>query len=137
MLSINEQEELARKIVDQAKRSSKVDTGALRRSMSFGYVNGILTFRELYYGQFGENSDLEDLATKMIPRGTPWQMQYTEFGGATYTQKVKPSGRKIGSSPKRSTGKSSVSQTTSNLRALIDLVNRNRLEAAEKRKNDK
>lgn len=135
MLTIPEQEALAATIVDKAKASSRIDTGALRRSISFGYVNGILTFRELYYGQWNGNSELEKLATAMIPRDTPWNIQYTTFGGAVYTKTVKKSGRKLGRNPpKRSTGKSSASQTTNNLRNLISLVNENRKRAEEARK---
>jgi hypothetical protein len=135
VLSISDQENLAAIIVERAKSSARIDTGALRRSISFGYVNGILTFRELFYGQFGTNSELEKLATAMIPRDTPWNIQYTTFGGAVYTKTVKKSGRKLGRNPpKRSTGKSSASQTTNNLRNLISLVNENRRRAEEARK---
>lgn len=136
MLPIDDQVLLAERIVSLAKQSARIDTGSLRRSISFRFEKGILTFKQLYYGQWNGNSKLEDLANKMIPNGTPYMMEYSEFGGKIYTQTVKRSGRRLGTPPKKSTGKSSASATTNNLRALIDLVNKNRARAEEGRKKD-
>lgn len=141
MLSIIDQEILAEKIVQQAKSTSHVDTGALKRSISFTFIKGVLTFRELYYGQWNNNSRLEDLAEDLIPKDTPWGVQYTTFTGEEYVYTVKRSGRKLtrGTKPTRgaksasATGKSN-SSTTARLRNLINLVNENKKRAAEKNK---
>ncbi len=84
MLSEQEIRAIAQRIVDMSKSTARVDTGALRRSISFTYVKGVVTFRELYYGQFGKNSMLEKNAIKLMPAGVEWRIIYTEFGGKVY-----------------------------------------------------
>lgn len=131
MLTIAQQETLATNIVARAKAGSNRDTGALIRSISFGYVGGVLTFRQLYYGQWNDNSPLEKLATALIPKDTPWKIIYTTFGGATYTKTIARSGRKLsnGIKPKKSTGTGPTRSSTTNLNNLIRLVNDNRKKA--------
>lgn len=74
---------VAQTIVDKSKRSARVDTGALRRSISYTYVNNVLIFRELYYGQYGRNSELEKNCINLVPNGIEWKIIYTKFGGDT------------------------------------------------------
>ena len=71
------------KIVLLSKGTARVDTGALKRSISFSYVKNVMIFRELFYGQFGTNSRLEKNARKLVPNGVEWKIIYTEFGGKT------------------------------------------------------
>lgn len=71
------------KIVLLSKGTARVDTGALKRSISFSYVKKVMIFRELFYGQFGTNSRLEKNARKLVPNGVEWKIIYTEFGGKT------------------------------------------------------
>jgi hypothetical protein len=73
----------AQKVVTLSKSSARIDTGALKRSISYSYVKGVVIFRELYYGKFGNNSMLEKNARKYIPYGTAWKIIYTTFGGKT------------------------------------------------------
>jgi hypothetical protein len=84
MLAESEIRAIAQRVVDLSKSTARVDTGALRRSISYTYVKGIVTFRELYYGQFGKNSELEKNAVKLMPRGVEWRIIYTKFDGGTY-----------------------------------------------------
>jgi hypothetical protein len=106
---------IAQKVIDQSKSSARVDTGALRRSMAFTYIRGVVTFRQFVYGQFGDNSKLERNAIRLMPNGTKWRIVYTQFGG-----------KEVDSTPIRN-GRASQSNvigdlfktTTSKIRALI------------------
>jgi len=52
---------IAREIVEKSKNTAHVDTGRLKRSISYVIdLQGIHTFTEVFYGQFGDNSDLEE-----------------------------------------------------------------------------
>ena len=84
MLDEKEIRAIAQRVVDLSKSTARVDTGALRRSISYTYVKGLVTFRMIYYGQFGKNAELEKNAVKLMPRGVEWRIVYTKFGGNTY-----------------------------------------------------
>jgi hypothetical protein len=84
MLTDQEIRAIAQRVVDQTKSTARVDTGALKRSISYTYVKGLVTFRMIYYGQFGKNAELEKNASKLMPRGVEWRIIYTKFGGNTY-----------------------------------------------------
>ena len=84
MLEEKEIRAIAQRVVDLSKSTARVDTGALRRSISYTYVKGLVTFRMIYYGQFGKNAELEKNAIKLMPRGVEWRIVYTKFGGNTY-----------------------------------------------------
>jgi hypothetical protein len=81
MLSEEQIRAVAQRIVTESKGTSRVDTGALKRSMAFTYIRGVVTFRELIHGQFGDNSMLEKNAIRLMPRGVQWRIIYTKFGG--------------------------------------------------------
>lgn len=115
---------IAQRVVNESKRSARVDTGALRRSISYTYVRGVVIFRELFYGQFHENSKLERNARRLMPYGTEWKIIYTTFGGETV--EITPT-RKGKASQKNILG-AIASATTSKIRALI---NRNRAKKAK------
>lgn len=114
---------VAQKVVDMSKRSARVDTGALRRSISYTYVRGVVIFRELFYGQFGTNSQLERNAARLMPNGTEYKIIYTTFGGET----VEISPTKKGRASQISILKTLTSGTTSKIKALIA---RNKAKAA-------
>lgn len=79
-------------IMRKSKSDSRVDTGYLRRSIGF-IINekGVPTFTEVFYGQFGDNSDLEENIKSMMPAGVQWQLIYTDEDGRAY-QVVRKSG---------------------------------------------
>jgi len=108
---------VAQSIVDQSKSSARVDTGALKRSISFTYVKEQVIFRMLYYGQFGKNSKLEANARRLMPSGVKWKIIYTEFGGGTFEVGVTQTGR-------NSTRKIIDSITRSSTTAVTSLLNR-------------
>lgn len=115
MLEESEVRAIAKKVIEQSKSSARVDTGALRRSMAFTYIRGVVTFRQFVYGQFGDNSKLEKNAIRLMPNGTKWRIVYTQFGG-----------KEVDSTPIRN-GRASQGNvlgdlfktTTSKIRALI------------------
>lgn len=115
MLTEKEIRKVAQKVVDMSKRSARVDTGALRRSISYTYVNKIVIFRELFYGQFGTNSLLERNAARLMPNGTEYKIIYTTFGGQT----VEISPTKKGRASQISILKTLTSGTTNKIKALI------------------
>lgn len=84
MLTDKEIRNIAQTVVDKTKQTARVDTGALKRSISFTYVDEVVIFRMIYYGQFNNNAELEKNARKLIPRGVSWKIIYTKFGGQTY-----------------------------------------------------
>jgi hypothetical protein len=108
---------VAQSIIDQSKSTARVDTGALKRSISFTYVREQVIFRMLYYGQFGKNSKLEANARRLMPSGVKWKIIYTEFGGGTYEVGVTQTGR-------NSTRKIIDSITRSSTTAVTSLLNR-------------
>lgn len=116
-MAIEEREirKIAQRVVDMSKRSARVDTGALRRSISYTYVRGVVIFRELFYGQFGTNSRLERNAARLMPRGTEYQIIYTAFGGQT----VEIGPTKKGRASQISVLNTLTSGTTDKIKALI------------------
>lgn len=77
--------EYASTIVAASKRTAHVDTGRLKRSISYVInLQGLLTFTEVFYGQFGDNSDLEENIRANLPDGIPWQLIYTDDNGNPY-----------------------------------------------------
>lgn len=115
MLTETEIRAIAQKVIDQSKSTARVDTGALRRSMAFTYIRGVVTLRQFVYGQYGKNSMLEKNAIRLMPNGTKWRIVYTQFGG-----------KEVESTPVRN-GRASQGNilgdlfktTTSKIRALI------------------
>lgn len=61
-----EEERLAEQVVQKSKREANVDTGRLRRSINQKVQRGVIVFREYYYGEYGDNSTLEENAKKMM-----------------------------------------------------------------------
>lgn len=76
---------ICRDIVSKSKASSKVDTGRLKRSISFVFdLQGVPTFTEVFYGQFGDNSDLEENIKALMPNGVAWKLIYTDDNGQPF-----------------------------------------------------
>jgi hypothetical protein len=122
LLSETEIRAIAQEVVNRAKGTAHVDTGALKRSISYTYVRDVVIFRELFYGQFGDNSELEKIARKLIPNGVAWKIIYTNFGGDTYevgkTRQGRATQSKVISAVKRT--------ATNRIKALISLAQKKR-----------
>ena len=83
--SIEELKSIAREIVQKSKSAAHVDTGRLKRSISFVVnLQGVVTFTEVFYGQFGDNSDLEENIKSMWPNGVSYNLIYTDDDGKPY-----------------------------------------------------
>lgn len=61
-----EDEALAQRVVEKSKREANVDTGRLKRSINQKVQRGVIVFREYYYGEYGDNSNLEKNAKDMM-----------------------------------------------------------------------
>lgn len=61
-----EEEALAERVVQKSKNEANVDTGRLRRSINQKVQRGVIVFREYFYGQYNDNSTLEENAKKMM-----------------------------------------------------------------------
>ena len=82
----------AKAIVKKSKAEAHVDTGRLKRSIAWVIdYNGVTTFTEAFYGQFHENSNLEENIKSMFPSGQPYNLIYTDDNGMPY-QVVRKSG---------------------------------------------
>ena len=87
------EEALAQRVVDQSKRTAHVDTGALKRSIYYTVARGNIVFRQLFYGQYNDNSQLIDNA-KRIMKGIPYTIEeLDEEGNVVKTQRKVASGR--------------------------------------------
>jgi hypothetical protein len=110
------------KIESISKEQARVDTGTLERSI-YGIINekGIAEFGEMYYGQFGTNSKLEENINKYFPKNEPFKLVYMDFDGVEYVAKERTKrGRTITKEPKI---KEPTPPTTSkNIRKFIDAV---------------
>lgn len=75
----------AEKIVELSKKTSAVDTGRLKRSINFVInLQGKFVFTEVFYGQFGDNSDLEENIKKYWPKNEPYDLVWTDDNGNPY-----------------------------------------------------
>lgn len=94
--SASELRTLAREIVDKSKKSAHVDTGRLKRSISYVInLQGVPTFTEVFYGQFGDNSDLEENLKAMWPTDEPYNLIYTDDNGNPYQVVRKKAGGRV------------------------------------------
>jgi hypothetical protein len=106
---------IAQKIVDISKASARVDTGALKRSISYTYVKKTIIFRQIYYGQFKNNSQLEKNAARLVPNGVAWKIIYTAFGGET----IEVGRTRTGRASQRSVVSTLLSGSTTAIKRLI------------------
>lgn len=84
---------IAQSIVTKAKATARVDQGTLKRSIAFTYIKGEVIFRQIYWGQYADNSQLEKLASQFMPFGVPYKIILTELGGGTFEKGKTKQGR--------------------------------------------
>ena len=64
---------IANEIVKKSKETAKVDTGLLKRSISYVVnLDGIITFTQFHYGELDGNSQLVENIKKMFPENEPY-----------------------------------------------------------------
>lgn len=98
-MAVTPQEEAqAQKVVDESKRTAHVDTGALRRSIHYTVAKGGIVFRQLFYGQYNDNSQLIENAARMM-RGTPYIIEELDENGNLQKRLTKLASGRIRTSP--------------------------------------
>lgn len=122
------QEALAQKVVEKSKATAHVDTGALKRSINYTVARGQIVFRQLFYGQYYDNSRLIQNAARIM-KGTPYTIEELDEEGNVYKRLQKAaSGRESTTSePKKRAGKNS----SINARKLIEKLLEQRRKYAE------
>lgn len=79
------EEALAQKVVDLSKKTAHVDTGALKRSINYTVARGQIVFRQLFYGQYYENSQLIQNAQRIM-KGIPYTIEELDEEGNVQKQ---------------------------------------------------
>ena len=115
MLSDAEKIEVANEVVKKAKETAKVDQGTLRKSISKTILRGEIIFRQMYYGTYGDNSELEEIAKDLIPRGTAYRIELIDTDGGIFEVGKTKSGRNT----VRSIAKKSARNESTNVRNLL------------------
>ena len=112
-----EESALAELVVAKSKSEARVDTGRLKRSINKKVQRGTIVFREYFYGEYGDNSTLEQNAKRMMGN-VPYKIErLNEDGSIAETKTVNSSGRFIPSLiPKKEIPK------ISGARALINKI---------------
>lgn len=75
-----EEEAKAQLVVEESKRTARVDTGRLKRSINVKVQKGTLVFRQYYYGIEDGNSKLVENAKKMMG-DTPYVIELMDDEG--------------------------------------------------------
>lgn len=125
------EEALAQRVVDLSKKTAHVDTGALKRSINYTVARGNIVFRQLFYGQYYDNSQLIQNAARIM-KGIPYTIEELDEEGNIVKQQQKVASGRISTSEDRRprAGKNA----SRGARALIDkLLNQRRKYAG---KND-
>ena len=74
---------IAREIVKKSKETARVDTGRLKRSISYVVnLDGVITFTEAHYGQIDGNSQLLENIKAMFPKEEPYNYTVQEDNGS-------------------------------------------------------
>lgn len=90
-----EQNALAELVVAKSKNEARVDSGRLKRSINKKVQRGSIVFREYYYGEYGDNSTLEENAKRMMGN-VPYKIErLNEDGSVSESKTVSSSGRFI------------------------------------------
>jgi len=87
-----------RNVVREAKRTSNIDTGFLRRSIKGDIIgrNKSVEFRQIFYGAYNDNSKLIEIAERIMPSDVQWKVIFLdEEGGETEIRGKTKSGRTI------------------------------------------
>jgi hypothetical protein len=72
-----------RDVVREAKRTSNIDTGFLRRSIKGDLIgkNKSVEFRQIFYGAYNGNSELIAIATRIMPKDLQWKVVFLNEDG--------------------------------------------------------
>lgn len=115
--------EFIRRVVRETKDTANVDTGFLKRSIRGALIgrNKSVEFRQVFYGAYNNNSDLIDIANRIMPNDIQWKVIFIdENGNETSIKGKSKTGRTI--SRKAIT---SENISTSKIKALISAIKSN------------
>jgi hypothetical protein len=70
-----------KKVVAETVRGAREETGYLKRSIRGVWFNGIVTFREIYYGAYNDNAQLVENAKAIMPSDIPWEVIFVDEEG--------------------------------------------------------
>ncbi len=125
------EEALAQQVVDRSKKTAHVDTGALKRSINYTVARGQIVFRQLFYGQYYENSQLIQNAQRIM-KGIPYVIEELDEEGNVQKAQYKAASGRSFTTPEPRAGKNA----SRGAKALIDkLLQQRRKYASEN--NDK
>lgn len=100
-MAVSQSEEaLAQRVVDMSKKTAHVDTGALKRSINYTVARGQIVFRQLFYGQYYENSQLIQNAQRLM-KGIPYVIEEIDEEGNVVKQQRKVASGRISTSEDR------------------------------------
>ena len=94
------EEALAQQVVDRSKKTAHVDTGALKRSINYTVARGQIVFRQLFYGQYYDNSQLIQNAQKIM-KGIPYTIEEPDEEGNIQKSLRKAASGRASTSPER------------------------------------
>jgi hypothetical protein len=106
-----------REVVSETKKTAKVETGFLKRSIKGSLIgrNKSIEFRQVFYGAYNENSQLIENAKRMLPNDLFWTVVFVDEEGQEKRIEGKSrTGRKIS---RKEIGSENIS--TKNIKALI------------------
>lgn len=109
-----------REVVSEAKKSARVETGYLKRSIRGALIgrNRSVEFREIFYGAYNDNSKLLEIAQRIMPKNIDWKVIFEdEDGNETPVRGETRTGRKL----QRSVI-SSANINTSKIKSLIAAI---------------
>lgn len=127
-MDIQEIRQIAQEVVNESKRTARVDQGTLRRSISYTVNRDEVVFREMDYGQYGDNSQLIENAKRLMPSGSRYKFELIDVDG-NISEVTKT---KLGRTSRRSILKTLSSNGTKNAIALI-----NKIRKLDEKKNGK
>lgn len=129
-MTIQEVRAIAQQIVDESKKTARVDQGTLKRSISYSVKNDTVIFREMDYGQYNDNSELIENAKRLMPNGSKYKFEFIDVDG-NISEITKT---KTGRTSKRSILSKLSDSSTKNATALINKIRQ--LNEKKNRKTD-
>lgn len=98
------EEALAQQVVDRSKKTAHVDTGALKRSINYTVARGQIVFRQLFYGQYYDNSKLIQNAARIM-KGIPYTIEEMDEEGNVQKALYKAASGRAFTTPEPKAGK--------------------------------
>lgn len=104
-MAVTQSEEvLAQRVVDMSKKTAHVDTGALKRSINYTVARGQIVFRQLFYGQYHDNSQLIQNAQRIM-KGVPYIIEELDEEGNVQKAQYKAASGRSFTTPEPKAGK--------------------------------